>query len=70
MAWNDPRLIAIDLQYADIRPEKGLYHRLASAGRIRTLVDSETIERAADQPPRTPVRGSAAPPCAATRPRW
>lgn len=51
MAWNDPRLIAIDLQYADIRPEKGLYHRLASAGRIRTLVDSETIERAADQPP-------------------
>lgn len=51
MAWDDPRLIAIDLQYADVRPEKGLYHRLAAAGRIRTLVDTATIERAADQPP-------------------
>lgn len=51
MAWDDPRLIAIDLQYADVRPEKGLYHRLAAAGRIRTLVDAQIIERAADQPP-------------------
>ncbi|MBD2761523.1 proteasome accessory factor PafA2 [Kocuria sp. cx-116] len=51
MAWDDPRLIAIDLQYADVRPEKGLYHRLAAAGRIRTLVDAHTIDRAADRPP-------------------
>lgn len=51
MAWDDPRLIAIDLQYADVRPEKGLYHRLAAAGRIRTLVDTQTIERAANRPP-------------------
>ena len=62
MAWDDPRLIAIDLQYADVRPEKGLYHRLAAAGRIRTLVDPQTIERAADRPPedtRAWLRGTA-----------
>ena len=28
LAWDDAKLHLIDLQYADIRPEKGLYHRL------------------------------------------
>ncbi|WP_233438738.1 depupylase/deamidase Dop [Kocuria varians] len=51
MAWDDPRLLAIDLQYADVRPEKGLYHRLAAGGRIRTLVPHECIVDAADTPP-------------------
>ena len=30
--WDDAKLQLIDYQYSDIRPEKGLYHRLA-AGR-------------------------------------
>ena len=30
--WDDAKLHLIDLQYADIRPDKGLYHRLAAAG--------------------------------------
>lgn len=51
MSWDDPRLVAIDLQYADVRPEKGLYHRLAAGGRIRTLVDHTRIVDAADTPP-------------------
>ena len=62
LAWDDPRLVAIDLQYADVRPEKGLYHRLVAAGRIRTLVDRERIVRAADHPPedtRAYFRGTA-----------
>src|SRR5690606_13467132 len=34
LEWDDAKLHLIDLQYADIRPEKGLYHRLVRAGRI------------------------------------
>ena len=51
LSWDDPRLLAIDLQYADVRPDRGLYHRLAAAGRIRTLVAADRVERAADVPP-------------------
>ena len=31
LEWDDPRLVAIDLQYADVRPDKGRYHKLAAA---------------------------------------
>ena len=37
--WDDAKLQLIDLQYSDIRPEKGLYHRLVAAGRIERLLD-------------------------------
>jgi proteasome accessory factor A len=49
--WNDAKLHLIDLQYSDIRPEKGLYSKLAAAGRIERLVDDPTIERAMHDPP-------------------
>ena len=39
------------LQYADIRPEKGLYHRLVAGGRIERLVDDVTVEAAMHEPP-------------------
>ena len=37
--WDDAKLHLIDLQYSDVRPEKGLYHRLVAAGRIERLLD-------------------------------
>ncbi|MGI8433285.1 MAG: proteasome accessory factor PafA2 family protein, partial [Nocardioidaceae bacterium] len=41
MQWDDPKLHLIDLQYADLRPDKGLYHRLVRSGAIdRLLTDS------------------------------
>ena len=49
--WDDAKLHLIDLQYADVRPEKGLYHRLAAAGRIERLLDDATIEAAMHDPP-------------------
>ena len=49
--WDDAKLHLIDLQYSDIRPEKGLYAKLAAAGRIERLVDDATIERAMHDPP-------------------
>ena len=49
--WDDAKLHLIDLQYADIRPDKGLYLKLAAAGRIQRLVDDATVEGAMHDPP-------------------
>src|SRR4051794_26129194 len=49
--WDDAKLQLIDYQYSDIRPEKGLYHRLAHAGRIERLLDEASIEAAMHDPP-------------------
>jgi len=51
LGWDDAKLHLIDLQYADIRPEKGLYHRLVKAGRITRLLDDPTVEAAMHDPP-------------------
>ncbi|CAM3195687.1 depupylase/deamidase Dop [Nocardioides dubius] len=51
LAWTDPKLHLIDLQYADIRPQKGLYHRLVRMGRIERLLDDASVESAMHDPP-------------------
>lgn len=49
--WNDAKLHLIDLQYSDIRPEKGLYAKLVAAGRIERLLDDASVEAAMHDPP-------------------
>ena len=51
LAWDDAKLQLIDYQYSDIRPEKGLYHRLVGAGRIQRLLTDEDVESAMTNPP-------------------
>ena len=51
LEWNDAKLHLIDLQYADIRPEKGLYQRLIASGRMERLVDDHAVEDAMHDPP-------------------
>ena len=51
LSWGDPRLQLVDLQYADVRLERGLYNRLAARGRITRLVSEADIARAVDDPP-------------------
>jgi Pup amidohydrolase len=51
LAWTHPQLQLVDLQYADIRPERGLYNRLAARGRMIRLVDEQDVTRAVDYPP-------------------
>ncbi len=51
LGWDHAKLHAIDLQYADIRPEKGLYHRLVRSGRIERLLDDGSVESAMHDPP-------------------
>jgi proteasome accessory factor PafA2 len=49
--WSDARLRLIDLQYHDVRRDKGLYHRLVSTGQVERLVSDEDVERAIMEPP-------------------
>ncbi|MCR6030864.1 proteasome accessory factor PafA2 [Nocardioides sp. zg-579] len=49
--WDDAKLHLIDLQYSDIRPEKGLYSKLVAAGRIERLLDDASVESAMHDPP-------------------
>ncbi len=49
--WSDAKLHLIDLQYADLRPEKGLYHRLLAGGRMERLVDEALVATAVSDPP-------------------
>jgi len=51
LSWDHPRLAAVDLQWSDLRPERGLYHRLLEAGAIERLVEEDSAERAAVHPP-------------------
>ncbi len=51
LAWDDAKLQLIDYQYSDIRPEKGLYHRLVGAGRIQRLLTDDEVEQAMTNPP-------------------
>lgn len=49
--WDDAKLHLIDLQYADLRPEKGLYHRLVRLGRMERLLEDESVTSAMHDPP-------------------
>ena len=51
LEWDDAKLHLIDLQYADLRPEKGLYHRLVRLGRMERLLDNDSVTAAMHDPP-------------------
>ena len=49
--WKSPKLAMIDLQYHDIRSDRGLYNRLADAGKVQRLVSDHEVETAIMLPP-------------------
>jgi Pup amidohydrolase len=49
--WDSSRLQLVDLQYSDVRPEKGLYNRLAARGRFERITDETMIQRCVHSPP-------------------
>ena len=49
--WGDPRISMMDLQYHDLRPEKGLYYALERKGFVERIVMDEEIARAQQMPP-------------------
>lgn len=53
LAWSDPWLQSIDLEYHNVSLEKGLYYELMREGQMRRIVSEEEIKRAIFQPPST-----------------
>jgi proteasome accessory factor A len=51
LGWGSSRLQLVDLQYSDVRPERGLYHRLVARGSMETLVTAAEVRHALDSPP-------------------
>jgi proteasome accessory factor A len=50
---GDPRVRLLDLQYHDVRSDRGLHHLLARRGEAETLVAGDVVERAKLRPPQT-----------------
>lgn len=51
LAWDDAKLSLIDLQYADVDPQRSLYHRLLSRGRMQRIVTDAEVAHSRDLPP-------------------
>jgi proteasome accessory factor A len=49
--WTDPRLRAVDIQWSDVRPGKGIFHKLRAAGRFEELVSQDAVLEAVYEPP-------------------
>ena len=49
--WAHPKLAAIDLQYADLDPARGLFFALERSGRIARRSSDADVVRAMQQPP-------------------
>jgi Pup amidohydrolase len=51
IGWSHPRLQLVDLQYSDVRADRGLYNKLAAAGRFDRLLDEQDVRNAVTNPP-------------------
>ncbi|GAA2983548.1 depupylase/deamidase Dop [Actinokineospora diospyrosa] len=51
LAWSSPRLQLVDLQYSDVRLDKGLYNRLVARGSMKRLVTEDEVRAAITTPP-------------------
>jgi proteasome accessory factor A len=51
LGWDAAKLHLVDLQYSDVRQDKGLYNRLVARGSMQTLLSAAEVERAVTAPP-------------------
>ncbi len=49
--WESPQVQMLDLQYHDVRPDKGLYNLLERQGKVARIVADAEINRAIHEPP-------------------
>ncbi len=49
--WDDPQVQMLDLQYHDLRPQKGLYNILERRGEMERIISDRDIDRAVVTPP-------------------
>jgi proteasome accessory factor A len=53
IGFDDQRISMLDLQYHDVRQDRGLYYIVCRKGRADRLFDDQTVERAMTVPPQT-----------------
>lgn len=51
IGWEHPRLAALDLQWSDVRPERGVYHRMLAAGAVDRLIGEREVDQAVHHAP-------------------
>lgn len=51
LEWGDPRLRAIDIQWSDVREDKGLFNRMLAGGKVERLISEDDVRRAVTDPP-------------------
>jgi proteasome accessory factor PafA2 len=51
LGWDAPKLHLVDLQYSDVRPDRGLYNRLVARGRMERLLSEDEVQGAVSSPP-------------------
>ncbi|MGH2702249.1 MAG: depupylase/deamidase Dop [Actinomycetota bacterium] len=51
LEWESPKLKMVDLQWHDVRRDKGLYYKLLASGKVDRLVSDAEVDYAIDHPP-------------------
>ncbi|HVM10901.1 MAG TPA: depupylase/deamidase Dop [Actinomycetota bacterium] len=51
LAWDDPKLALVALQYHDVRRDRGLYYKLVDSGKIERMVAESEVQEAVSHPP-------------------
>ncbi|MGH3744337.1 MAG: proteasome accessory factor PafA2 family protein, partial [Mycobacteriales bacterium] len=51
LGWGAAKLHLVDLQYSDVRPDRGLYNRLVARGSMQTLIPTADVDSAVTNPP-------------------
>jgi proteasome accessory factor A len=51
LSWNDPRVFMLDLQYHDIRMDRGFYYMLERKGAVERILNDDEITKAKTEPP-------------------
>ncbi|MBI1928442.1 proteasome accessory factor PafA2 family protein, partial [Candidatus Poribacteria bacterium] len=53
LKWDSAKVMMLDLQYHNIRPDRGLYYKLEKEGFVERIVTDEEIEHSMHHPPET-----------------
>lgn len=53
LKWDSAKVMMLDLQYHNIRPDRGLYYKLEKEGLVERIVTDEGIEHSMHHPPET-----------------
>jgi proteasome accessory factor A len=51
LGWDAAKLHLVDLQYSDVRQDRGLYNRLVARGAMQTLISEDQVQSAVLNPP-------------------